>query len=216
MTTTSQNTQDFDDEGSEPQVNQSESQQGAQGVPVGEFIEMRKELRAAREEIAAMKAQSSQPQTTTQPADTQASDGGLAEAVRELQQNDRVRNLIGELGLTSQEQATAVAKIMDDNPALNAVEAYTIASGRDGEMFGKVDGAGGFDPGTHGSMRPRSVSLEPEKPAKSDFQQRSELLEQRFKHDKVGAQKAWNNWVGHFAAKEIGRPHDLIPLPKQQ
>lgn len=214
MTTTSQNPEGFDDQGLESNVNQSESQQDAQGVPVGEFIEMRKELRAARDELASLKAQASQPQNTQQPANTQASDGGLADAVRQLQQSDRMRNLTHELGLTSQDQAEAVAQVMNDNPALNAVEAYTIASNRDGEKFGKVDGAGGFDPGTHGSMRPRSVSLEPEKPAKSDFQQRTELLEQRFKHDKVGAQKAWNNWVGHFAAKEIGREHDLIPLPK--
>ena len=214
MTTTSQNPEGFDDQGLESNVNQSESQQDAQGVPVGEFIEMRKELRAARDELASLKAQASQPQNTQQPANTQASDGGLADAVRQLQQSDRMRNLTHELGLTSQDQAEAVAQVMNDNPALNAVEAYTIASNRDGEKFGKVDGAGGFDPGTHGSMRPRSVSLEPEKPAKSDFQQRTELLEQRFKHDKVGAQKACNNWVGHFAAKEIGREHDLIPLPK--
>jgi len=215
VTSTSQNPADNGDEGSEPNVNTPESAD-AQGVPVGEFIEMRKELRAAREELARLQARNDQTEPTAPAATAQASDGGIQEAVRELQRNDRIRGLETELGLASRDQAEAVAKIMDANPSLNAIEAHTIASSRDGELFGKVDDAGGFDPGTHGAMRPRSASLEPDPPQKSDFQQRHELLEQRFKHDKVGAQKAWNNWVGSFAAKAVGREHDLIPLPKKR
>lgn len=214
MTTTSQNTHDSEDEGLEPSVNSSESTQDAQGVPVGEFIEMRKELRAARDELAELKAQATPSESSASAASTKASGGELEQVVRQLQKSDQVRSLTSELGLTSHQQAEAVSKVLDDNPTLNTVEALTIASNRDQELFGKVDDVGGFNPGTHGAMRPRSASLEPEQPAKSDFQQRTEVLEQRFKHDKTGAQKAWNNWVGNFAAKAVGREHDLIPLPK--
>lgn len=200
--------------GAEPTTQQPESTKDAPTVPLGEHIDLRKELRAVRDELAALKGSRETPQQESkQPANTPASDDNLREVVQNIQRRERVRDIQAELGLNVK-QTEAVMEILDGNPSLNTVEAKIIASARNAELFAAESRPDGFDAGTHGVMRPRSAHQHPE-PKVSDFKQRQAHIAKMAKHNRVDAQTAFNNWVGSFAAKAAGKEHSLMPLPRQ-
>lgn len=200
-------------EGTAPTTQTPESKD-AQTVPLGEHIDLRKELRAVRDELAALKGGQATPkQEPKPPATTPASDDSLREVVAGIQRRERVRDIRAELGLDDK-QTNAVMEILDANPSLSTVEAKTIASVRHADLFAAEARQDGFDAGTHGVMRPRSAHQHPE-PKTSDFKSRTKHLSNLREHNKVAAQSAWNNWVGSFAAKAAGKEHSLMPLPRQ-
>lgn len=205
--------QDEGQDGTEPTTNAPESTKDAQTVPLGEHIEMRKEMRALRDELAALKGGKEAPkEEPKQPASTQAPDDQLRKTVEDMQRRERLRDIRSEFGLDSK-QADAVMEVLDKNPSLSLVEAKTIASVRNADLFSESQ-QGGFDAGTHGVMRPRSVSQHPE-PKQSDFKQRQEYLSKYRKVDRAGAKTMVNNWIGSFAAKAVGKEHSMMPLPRQ-
>lgn len=202
-------------DGLEPTTNTPEANRDDRTVPLRELVEMRQELRATREELERLKAGASKNSTESPASPKAAKDSDLASTVRELKRDNLLRDLRTEHGLANSKQATAVADILDSMPGLKPEEAKSIAQGRFPDLFKEVDASGGFNEAVHGSSRPRSVSHDPE-PKKSDFQERAEHITARFKGDKQAGMRAWNNWVGSFAAKEIGMTgHRLIPLPKR-
>lgn len=199
--------------GVEPSTKSLESNKDAHAVPLGEHIEMRKELRALRDELAALKGGKEPPQKEpVQPATTQASDDQLRRMVEDMQRRERLRDIRSEFGLNDA-QANAVMDVLAKNPALSLVEAKTVAVTRHAEAFAEAQ-PDGFDAGTHGVMRPRSVSQHPE-PQPSDFKQRQKHLNEYRKVDREGAKQVLNNWIGSFAAKAVGKEHKLMPLPRQ-
>lgn len=213
MTTTSQDEPAKDAPDLESGTKHTEAKKDDRMVPLGELVELRQELRMLKEQLAQTKTGGASADTPEKPKMPQPQPAELFEAVKDLQRRERMRSLAAELGLDSEKQVAEVAKILDANPGLNPVEAKSIASVRSPDVFSEV-ASNGYDPAVHSSMRPRSAGAQVE-PPKSDFKDRLAYVGETIKKNKSHGIRAFNNLVGSFAAKAVGRQHDLLPIPKK-
>ena len=213
MTTTSQPSQPEpvkDAPGSSPEAKIPATEpKEAKSVPLGEHIELRKELRSATDRLADLEKRLALSEKPEKPATTHAVDGDLGTVVKEIQRKERIRELAAELGLGDRKQGEAVVDLLSKMPDLTPKEALDLAANRNPDLF-KDRGEPGFQAGIHGSMRP-TPGTQPE-PQVSDYSARQAHIAKTA--DKVAKTQMWNNWVGSFAAKAVGRPHQLIKIPK--
>lgn len=214
MTSTSQSKSAEGETGSEPVVQTPEAATEPRQVPVAAVAAQRQKTRDAHERIAELEAELARLKTPSTQAAPQAAQGedDIREAIRELRAENRMRGLVTELGLGSQEQAGIVSKLLESNPGLTPAEALDIAARREPEKF-KDRGHSGFDPSIHGVLRPTAGSQPAPAQQKSEYAKRFEYS------DKLGATRDRNrvrhNVIGHEVAKAIGfTEHKLLKLPE--
>jgi len=202
MTTTSQE-QGKDVGGSEP-VQKSEPKAEQQGVPVGEHVELRQELRQAKERLAQLESELTKKKTPI--------GDDLAEQVRQIRERQRVTDLVADLGLADQKQGKAVLDLLAENPGLKPAEAHMLAKARTPDVFNDTAQPGGFDPAIHGSRRPQSSGI-PQEPKVDERKKRLDAIKGLLKTDKMRATDIAMNWLGHLAAQKAGKTnHKLIDL----
>lgn len=183
-----------------------------QAVPLGEHIEMRKDLRKALDEVAALKEQLAKSAKPVDPADSKTpSVAELHKTLQELQNENARKAVIGELGLTDVKQADAVVKLMQEK-GLAAHEALSIAASRSPDIFAGLGGTNGNAP-QFGSLTPRPGSSPQPKP--DDDQLRSAYIKSLHGKDERTRERYLDNRVGHFLAESMGWEHQLLPLPQQ-
>ncbi len=215
MTSTSQADPAKAGSGSEPESNPAEAKKDSRQVPLDALAEARQKARAAEEERDQLKtrlAALEQSEAGKASAQPQPEVSQLAKQLAELQHEGRLRKLTQELGLSDEKQADAVSKIIAKSGDLTPAEALEIASKRQPDLF-KDRGSQGFDPRTHGSLRPTS-GLQPE-PKQSDKQKRLDAIKNASGTD----QKALlDNYVGRIAARAMGweKDHKFLPIPERQ
>lgn len=183
-------------------------------VPLGEFIELRQQLKAMGEKLKTFEDQRVAPEkveTKTAPpvlTDTEQ----LRNELKDIQRRERLRDLTNELGLGDQKQAQAVLDILGKNPDLAPPEALELAAKRAPDTF-KERGGSGFDPNIHGSLRPKPGNQPPE-PKPSEHKQRiahmAKLTKEGRRHD---AEEFAVDLIGQAGAKALG--WDYKPKPIQ-
>lgn len=137
-----------------------------QSVPLQALLDTRQRARSAEEELAALKAdmESLKQRLAASPAPAQAPVDQQARELLSAIQNERAASrLQSELGLSSAEQVSLVQDVLKNNAGLTAAEALGIAEKRKPELFNAA-APQGFDPATHGTMRPRPAG----QPAKTE------------------------------------------------
>jgi hypothetical protein len=121
-------------------------------------------LEKARAENEALKSRSTVNPVAEQPRtvdDLQR----LREDVAAIKRTTFRAELKQALNLATDEQIDAVEKVMQEAPALKVAEAAMLATTRNAELFGGKDPRA-FDPGQHGSLRPRGAGPPPPKSLK--------------------------------------------------
>ena len=93
---------------------------------------------------------------------------GVKKEIAALREENQRRSLAIELKLASPEQAEKVSALV--NAGLNPQEALNVAQGRHAELFGLVSKAG-FQPGTHGGIKPTGSGPEPVQTLKQKIDQ---------------------------------------------
>lgn len=210
MTATSQNQEPEGKSGLEPE---KKPEGEPRFVPVGEFIEMRKELRSALEELKTLKGSASAPASKDSAAPKGQAVDELSKQVQALAMDNRITNIKAELGLAKREQAEAVAKFLIEAPNLTPAEAVTLLARRDPKLFGAEGQADEGQKPNFASLTPRPGSA-PE-PVKDDMQQRMEYIQKARNVNSREARRMSDNIAGHFLADALGWEHQLHPLPKQ-
>lgn len=208
MTSTGQELPAKGDASSEP-AKQPEAPKEARQVPLDALAEARQKARAAEERMAALEAELATIKNDRKPAaaaQPQSDIEALRNDLVEIKNRERLRSTISELGLADDKQAKIVLDIIDKNPGLDPTEALELAAKRKPDDF-KDRGQPGFDPRTHGSMRPRAGTA-PE-PKVSDRQKRLEAMKKATGNDK---HVLLNNYAGGLAAKALGWEHKKLPL----
>lgn len=186
-------------------------------MPVGEFIEMRQQLRQALEKIAALEAKPAAPQkteATPAPAPPATEQEQISRKLQDIERRERIRDLVSELGLADQKQGQLVLDILSKNTDLAPPEALELAAKRSPDVFKERTG-GGFDPRIHGSLRPTPGS-QPE-PKKPDKQLRAEHIKKlRADGHKQQADEYVTDIMGAAGAEALGWEYKKLPLPNQQ
>lgn len=211
MTSTSQADPAKDATGSLPADQTPEASAEPRTVPVAAIAEQRQKTRDALAELAELKAELARLKSITEQAAPQRQDEAVHKDIQELKRDKQIRKLVGELGLASDKQGEAVAKILESNKDVTPIEAVDLAARRDRELF-KDRGAPGFDPSIHGSLTPSRGSEPSSQPQKSDMQKRFELADKQ--NTSRRKMSVINNMLGHEAAKAVGKlDHELFKLP---
>ena len=198
--------------GSEPVTKQPEASTDDKRVPLGEHVETRQQLAAAKKELETLKAKLAE---TAKPEPKPQEPGAeLVKAVKDLQRRDQLREIQNELDL-NQKQAAMVADLMAET-GLSATEAKNIAAMRDSELFAAEDRSGGFDPSTHGMGRPaRGTRPDARAPEEPDTAERIAFIEKTAHVNRKTSMRYRDNLLGSIAAQQVGRPgHERLPLPK--
>lgn len=110
------------------------------------------ELDALRVEIDELKKQKGTQPAKDSQTDSKSTVDTLLAQVKEIQDRDARRELQRTLGLP-EEHAQKVQDIMRQSPDLKPSEALHVARQRHADLFQGKDQRG-FDPGTHGGIRP--------------------------------------------------------------
>jgi len=175
---------------------------------------MRQQLRQALEQLAAIKDKPAAPAQTEPKAIVQpAGDDDIRAELRNMRDRDRVRDLVGELGLADQKQGKAVLDLLSKNPDLAPPEALELAAKRAPDLF-KERATSGYDPRMHGSLRPTHGS-QPEPPPPSEHKQRIEYAKKlRASGHGHRAEEIVVDLLGAAAAKAIGWEYKSLPIPK--
>lgn len=182
------------------------AQKDTQSVPLQALLETRQRARTAEEELAALKADmESLKQKLAAPAAAQAPVDQQARDLLTTIQNERAATrLQAELGLNSPEQVSIVQDVLKGNPGLTPAEALGIAEKRKPEAF-NATAPQGFDPATHGTMRPRPAGQPVTKPIEEDlaaFHKRArELPLGRMRQEFVDQR------IGNLARSALGLGH---------
>jgi len=186
-----------------------------QTVPVAAIAEERAKKREATEraekaeaELAKLQAQLNSRNESKQPAANPDED--IRTAVRELREAERRRTLSRELGLDDK-QASAVMQVMQDAPKLNAVQALQVAKFNDEKLF-QAQAADNAHPAMAGSLG-TSRGAQPQ-PPQDTAAERWKYIDKVKNTDQVRFDELKNNMIGAAAAKAMGLPHQLIPIPK--
>ena len=187
-----------------------------QTVPLAALAEERAKKREASEraekaeaELAKLQAQLNSKNDGKQDASTPDSED-VRQAIRELQEDRRRTALARELGL-DEKQAAAVRQVMQDAPKLNAEQALQVAKFNDEKLF-QSQAADQAHPAMHGSLG-TSRGAQPQ-PQVDDSKARWAYVDTIKNRDQVRFDEYKNNAIGHEAAKAMGLPHQLIPIPK--
>jgi hypothetical protein len=115
------------------------------------------------------------------------------------EQRDQARNTAQELGI-SIEQAVAVNAVRSTSPGLSTAEAFAIAQGRYPDDF-NVPNPRAYNPGQHGSLRPRGGGAPPQAQPLT-IRQRAEQI--RAMADPLKRAAAERHLIGSMAAKAAG------------
>jgi hypothetical protein len=199
------------DAGSEPE-NQPKGNQEPRMVPLGELVEVRQENRALQERLAKLEAKLAGSQDTSKQASPKAPpDDDLRATVAQIAAKERVRELVGELGLADSTQGASVAAVLARMPDLSPVEALQIAASREPDKFKDREQGTGRPPA---SLRPSAGASPPARQG-SDFKDRIEYTRKIAQEDKRRHREYANNAVGHFLAKAMDWDHQLLPIPKK-
>jgi len=213
MTSTGQTPQEANGEsGSEPE---KKPEAESRSVPLGEFIEMRKELRSALDELKELKGSAATKKSEVSAAPkTPSNIEELSKQVQQIAIDQKLRSVKEELGLHTHKQAEAVAKLLTELPSLTPDEALILLAKRDPQMFA-VDGqVAEGQKANFGSLTPRPGSA-PEPVKEDDYEERLKVTKQlRTVNRKASVQLA-NNMAGKFLADALGWEHKMLPLPKQ-
>lgn len=211
MTSTSQPNEPEGKSGSSPE---KKPEGEPKAVPLGEFIELRQELRETKARLAALEGpaptekakDSAAPRTPTGIDD-------LSKEVQRLANEQRVRGLVEELSLRNQKQGAAIAKLLTDMPGLTPAEAHKIAATRDPEAFKDGEVAEGAK-AQFGSLTPRPGSS-PEPVKEAGIKEHLAYAASLKATNNREARARGNNLAGHFLAEALGWEHKLTPVPKQ-
>jgi hypothetical protein len=158
------------------------------------------EVQMAREEtieermarIAAGNGDDEQQQSNPQVADMQ-------KRLEQFERRDQARDTAAELGIPL-EQAIAVNEVRLNNPSLSTAEAFAIAQSRDPDAFGAMNPRA-YNPGQHGSLRPRGGGVPPQQQPKSIKQRAQEIAAMP---DPLKRMAAERHLIGSMAAKAAG------------
>jgi hypothetical protein len=216
MTSTSQDDPAKGATDSESVKNTPEATKEARQVPLDALAASRERARSAEQRVADLEARlaalekNKGEETDAQPASRQTDDSDLRKQVAEIQHREHLRTLTSELGLADSKQAEAVAGIMAKNADLTPTEALSLAALRQPDIFGSAGGRG-FDPNTHGGLRPRSGAPEREV---SDTEKRMKAVVDLRTVDYKQSEKILNNYIGSLAAQAlgVGNKHQKIPI----
>jgi len=212
MTTTSQSGEGKEPTGSAPTGNEPSSKE-SQAVPLGEFIELRKELRKVSEELAKTKEQLAKPKEAEPKADPKApSVETLHKQLQEIQAKNARDAIRAELGLQDDKQVDKVMAIVNEK-GLAPHEALALAAIREPDTFqgfGRV-GSGDLQ---YGSLTPRPGSSPQPKP--NDAVDRKKYIDSLKGKDELQRGRYLDNLAGAHLAQAMGWEHKLLDLPNQQ
>jgi hypothetical protein len=199
--------------GSEPE-NQPKGNQEPRMVPLGELVEVRQENRALQERLAKLEAKlaGSQDTSSKQASPKAPPDDDLRATVAQIAAKERVRELVGELGLFDSTQGASVAAVLAKMPDLSPVEALQIAASREPDKFKDREQGTGRPPAM---LRP-SPGANPPPKQDTGFKERLEYTRKIAQHDKRRHREYANNLQGKFLAEALGWEHQLLPIPKQE
>lgn len=176
---------------------------------------MRQQLRAALDELKALKDTKVAPEKKEPPAAESKATGLETDSdrrLREIETRERLRDLEAELGLGDKKQSKAVLDLMQQMPGLAPTEALELAAKRNAELF-KERASGGFDANVHGSLRPRP-GAQPVEPKPSEHKQRVDHMNKLFKAGhKQAAEEYAVDLIAAKAAEAIGWEYKRKPLP---
>lgn len=183
-------------------------------VPLGEFIELRQQLKAMSEELTALKTAKAPVKTEPEPPKPPLSETEqIGQKLRDIEKRERIRDLVGELGLADQKQGQAVYDILSKNADLAPPEALELAAKRNQELFKERAGSG-FDKNVHGSLRPTPGNQPPE-PKPSEHKQRLEYAKKlSAAGHRDAAEEVAIDMIGAAAAKVIGWDYKPKPIPQ--
>lgn len=211
---TDPNPEPEDDKGALPEVDTPPAPEDAnKQVPISAMHEERTKRKAAQQERDALKAELDALKQKQKDQANPVKVEDVAAQVQKLLAEHEKQSVSRTLGL-SEAQADAVMKIMQDTGnRLTAAESLRIAMARDAKLFENSDGSA-FDPATHGSLKTTPGAPPPQPPA-DDMKERVALMKKLESVDQIQSDAIRNNIIGSMAAKAMGLPHTLIPIPKQ-